>query len=313
MATFHCRTAFISDVHLGTPDCKAAYLLDFLRRLRCEKLYLVGDIIDLEALGRRSGWQAEHGAVVAELLAMARRGVEVIYIPGNHDAPLRGLHGQQIGGVRIVPDAVHEGADGRRYRVSHGDEFDPEQIGRRWMLWLGETMHRFICWGNRRMHGVRQRLELPYLPLSIIVKSHVGRALAYIRAFEQRVADDARARLRWPHMRPYPLRPGASDRRRAVPQRRRLGGALHRAGGGSHRRDGTDPLERAARLARPRQPRAGTALARRSTGAGAAGPPPPRPQRTASGGVTLSCASAGRRHTRTRAAASAGWSAPSAR
>ena len=194
MATFHCRTAFISDVHLGTPDCKAAYLLDFLRRLRCEKLYLVGDIIDLEALNRRSGWQAEHGAVVAELLAMARRGVEVTYIPGNHDAPLRGLHGQHIGGVRIVLDAVHEGADGRRYRVSHGDEFDPEQVGRRWMLWLGEAMHRFICWGNRRMHGVRRRLELPYLPLSIIVKSHVGRALAYIRAFEQRVADDARAR-----------------------------------------------------------------------------------------------------------------------
>lgn len=32
MATFHCRTAFISDVHMGTPDCKAAYLLHFLRR-----------------------------------------------------------------------------------------------------------------------------------------------------------------------------------------------------------------------------------------------------------------------------------------
>ena len=104
MATFHCRTAFISGVHLGTPDCKAAYLLDFLRRLRCEKLYLVGDIIDLEALGRRSGWQAEHGAVVAELLAMARHGVEVIYIPGNHDAPLRGLHGQQIGGALYLND-----------------------------------------------------------------------------------------------------------------------------------------------------------------------------------------------------------------
>ena len=32
MANFHCRSAFISDVHLGTPDCKARYLLDFLDR-----------------------------------------------------------------------------------------------------------------------------------------------------------------------------------------------------------------------------------------------------------------------------------------
>ena len=53
MSNFHCRSAFISDVHLGTPDCKASYLLDFLRKLRCEKLYLVGDIIDMEALTRR--------------------------------------------------------------------------------------------------------------------------------------------------------------------------------------------------------------------------------------------------------------------
>ncbi len=192
MKTFHCRSAFISDVHLGTPDCKADYLLDFLRQLRCEKLYLVGDIIDMEALTRRHWWHPQHSAVIAEVLALARRGVEVTYIPGNHDAPLRALQGQNFGGVRIALDAVHDGADGRRYRVSHGDEFDPEHVGRGWMLHLGDAMHRFICWGNRRVHAVRQRLELPYLPLSIIVKSHIGKALAYIRAYEERVASAAR-------------------------------------------------------------------------------------------------------------------------
>jgi UDP-2,3-diacylglucosamine pyrophosphatase LpxH len=199
MTSFHCRSAFISDVHLGTPDCKAAYLLDFLRRLRCEKLYLVGDIIDLEALSHRHWWHTAHSAVIAEVLALVRRGVEVVYIPGNHDAPMRGLRGQSIAGVRIELDAVHVGADGRRYRVSHGDEFDPCELhrsprGRRWMLLLGEAMHRLICWSNRQLHALRQRLELPYLPLSIILKSHVGRALAYIRAYEQRVAADARER-----------------------------------------------------------------------------------------------------------------------
>jgi len=194
MNTFHCRSVFISDVHLGTPDCKAAYLLDFLRQLRCEKLYLVGDIIDMEALAKRSWWHAEHSAVIAEIFALARRGVEVIYIPGNHDAPMRNLHGQNFGGVRITLDAVHVGADGRRYRVSHGDEFDPEHVGRRWMLQFGEAMHRFICWSNRRLHAMRQRLELPYLPLSIIIKSHIGKALAYIHAYEERVAADAHTR-----------------------------------------------------------------------------------------------------------------------
>jgi len=37
-------------------------------------------------------------------------------------------------------------------------------------------------------------MALPYLPLSIIVKSHIGKALAYIRAYEERVAADARER-----------------------------------------------------------------------------------------------------------------------
>ena len=194
MATFYCRSAFISDVHLGTPDCKAAYLLDFLRQLRCEKLYLVGDIVDLEALARRAWWHPDHGAVIAEVLAMARRGVEVTYIPGNHDASMRAFAGQNFAGVQVALDAVHEGIDGRRYHVSHGDEFDPEHIGRSWMLFVGEALHRFICWSNRRVHALRQRMALPYLPLSIIVKSHIGKALAYIRAYEQRVAGDARER-----------------------------------------------------------------------------------------------------------------------
>ncbi|TCV92322.1 UDP-2,3-diacylglucosamine pyrophosphatase LpxH [Luteibacter rhizovicinus] len=194
MAKLTCRTAFISDVHLGTPDCKADFLLDFLKHLDCEKLYLVGDIVDMEAMARRRGWQREHSAVVGHILDMAAHGVEVIYIPGNHDAPMRGMAGQMLAGIRVELDAVHEGADGRRYRVSHGDEFDPEHVGRTWMLYLGDALHRAICWANRRVHAVRRRMDLPYLPLSIIIKSHIGKALDYIHGYEERVARDARER-----------------------------------------------------------------------------------------------------------------------
>ena len=43
------RTVWISDTHLGTPGCNSELLLDFLKSIECETLYLVGDIID--------GWQ----------------------------------------------------------------------------------------------------------------------------------------------------------------------------------------------------------------------------------------------------------------
>jgi UDP-2,3-diacylglucosamine pyrophosphatase LpxH len=184
----HYRSVFISDVHLGTPDCRAEYLLDCLRQLRCETLYLVGDIIDLEALARRSYWPGSHAAVLGELFGLPARGTRVVYIPGNHDAPLRGLVGQTISGIEVKLHAEHTGADGRRYRISHGDEFDPEQVGKRWLLWVGEHGQRLLCWLNRGFNRVRRGLSLPYLPLTIIAKSRIAGALAYIRQYEQRVA-----------------------------------------------------------------------------------------------------------------------------
>lgn len=188
------RSVFISDVHLGTPDCRADYLLDFLRQLSCKTLYLVGDIIDLEALAKRSYWPASHAAVLGELFALPARGIRVVYIPGNHDAPLRGLCGQTLSGIEVKLHAEHVGGDGRRYRVSHGDEYDPEQVGRRWLLWVGEHGQRLICWLNRGVNRVRRGLSLPYLPLTIVLKTRIAGALSYIQGYERRVAAGA-ARL----------------------------------------------------------------------------------------------------------------------
>ncbi|MHB1897223.1 MAG: UDP-2,3-diacylglucosamine diphosphatase [Metallibacterium sp.] len=186
------RSVFISDVHLGLPDCKAAYLLDFLQRLDCAHLYLVGDIIDLQALARRPWWHPSHGAVLHAILALAARGTRITYIPGNHDAPLRALAGQTIAGIAIALDAVHVAADGRRYHVSHGDEHDPEQIGRAWQR-FGDFIQNFLCGVNRRFNRLRHWLKLPYLPLSLVLKSCAPQALAYIRAFETRVARTTQA------------------------------------------------------------------------------------------------------------------------
>ncbi|MFA7487060.1 MAG: UDP-2,3-diacylglucosamine diphosphatase [Lysobacteraceae bacterium] len=182
------RSIFISDVHLGTPDCRADYLLDFLRSTRCQQLYLVGDIVDIQAMAHRSRWPQAHRDVVSELFAIAARGTRVTYIPGNHDAPLRSLCGQFLGGIGIQLEAVHVGADGRRYRVSHGDEFDPERIGSSWLEWIGEYGHRGLCLLNRTVASLRRMARLPYLPLSIIAKTRLAGAMTYIDAYEQRVA-----------------------------------------------------------------------------------------------------------------------------
>ncbi|MBO9662109.1 MAG: UDP-2,3-diacylglucosamine diphosphatase [Dokdonella sp.] len=186
------RSVFISDVHLGLADCQAGYLLDFLRSAQCERLYLVGDIVDLENLEKQPYWRDEHGAVLAEIFAIAARGTKVTYIPGNHDAALRRFAGQRFGGVEIALNAVHVAADGRRYRVSHGDEFDGGHDAPAWLLKLGDALQGFICSASRRFNALRRRLGLDYLPLSIRIKQTIGRARRFIEDFERRVAEQAR-------------------------------------------------------------------------------------------------------------------------
>lgn len=193
MSTQHYRTIFISDVHLGLRDCQTGYLLDFLRSTRAEHVYLVGDIVDLENMLRKPFWHPDHGAVLSELLAIAARGARMTYIPGNHDAQLRRFAGQRFAGIDIALNAVHIAADGRRYKVSHGDEFDGEHSTPAWLVRIGNVMQRFISATNRYGNMLRRGLGLNYQPISIQVKERIGTARRFIEAFEARVAAHARA------------------------------------------------------------------------------------------------------------------------
>ena len=96
------RSIWISDVHLGTRGCKAEFLLDFLKNNESEYLYLVGDIIDCWRLRRAWYWHQSHNDVVQKLLRKARKGTKVIYVPGNHDEPLRDYTEMHFGGVEVV-------------------------------------------------------------------------------------------------------------------------------------------------------------------------------------------------------------------
>ena len=98
---YKVKTLWISDVHLGTKDCKAEYLLDLLSRLECETLFLVGDIIDLWAMQRRIYWPVSHNQVIRKILKLSKKGTKVIYIPGNHDYPARELAGEMFGKVEV--------------------------------------------------------------------------------------------------------------------------------------------------------------------------------------------------------------------
>jgi len=187
------RSVFISDVHLGTPDCRADYLLDFLDHCHCDRLYLVGDIIDLERMRRRTVWPRSHSQVIAAVQAKAAQGTEVIYIPGNHDAAMRGLAGQTLNGIQIRTEAVHATADGRRLLVRHGDELDGSTHYRASFQGLLDRGYNLLLAANRGIASLRSACGLPYWSLTMALKTILPAAQGYIRRFEAAAIASARA------------------------------------------------------------------------------------------------------------------------
>ncbi len=151
-----CAALFISDLHLGSNQCEARHLTAFLASVEPQELFLVGDIIDLEAmrfnahvderyltnlidgvmagdgealldgkaLRRRNLLRASHREVLRGLQKLHRSGTRITYIPGNHDAYVRRYSGHRAEGFVILREAIYHTPSGQRLLVRHGDEYD---------------------------------------------------------------------------------------------------------------------------------------------------------------------------------------------
>jgi UDP-2,3-diacylglucosamine pyrophosphatase LpxH len=188
------RAIWISDVHLGTPGCKAEFLLDFLRHHESDDLYLVGDIIDGWQLRKNWYWAQSHNDVVQKILRKARHGTRVTYIAGNHDEVVRHFLGISFGDIRIVDETTHRLLDGRELWIIHGDLFDGVMLRARWLAHLGDRLYSFVLMLNHHFNRLRHRMGLSYWSLSQYLKHKVKNAVGFITNFEQVVVDEARRR-----------------------------------------------------------------------------------------------------------------------
>jgi UDP-2,3-diacylglucosamine pyrophosphatase LpxH len=188
------RTLFLSDIHLGTPGCKAEFLLDFLKNNTAETIYLVGDIVDGWRLTRSWFWESLHNDVIRHFVALAQAGTRIVYIPGNHDEVLREYAGHNFAGIYVENEVIHQTADGRRFLILHGDQFDSVVRYAKWLAHLGDRAYHLALVLNNGLHRIRRRLGLPYWSLSAYLKHKVKNAVEYISNFEVAVAREARER-----------------------------------------------------------------------------------------------------------------------
>jgi UDP-2,3-diacylglucosamine pyrophosphatase LpxH len=187
----HYKTICISDTHLGTKDCKADLLNNFLKNHTCDNLFLIGDIIDGWKIQQNKWrWKQSHSNVIRRILGYAKRGSRVTYITGNHDEFLRPFVNQfSLGNIVVCNHAEYTDLDGRRLLLSHGDMFDGITRLGKWISFLGNNAYDFVLWINTKFNYIRHRLGFGYWSLSKFLKHKVKKAVGFIWKFENNLVD----------------------------------------------------------------------------------------------------------------------------
>lgn len=190
------RSIFLSDIHLGTKACQANRLLEFLKEYSAENIFLLGDIVDLWAMSRGGvHWTPAQNTVVQKLLRCARHGDKIFFIPGNHDEAIREYVGTSFGDVVVAHEIIHTAADGRRYLLLHGDEFDQVTRHHKWVAILGDKSYNILVSLNIYLSWLRRTFRRPgYWSLAGYAKRKIKTAINFIFNFEDSVIHHVRGR-----------------------------------------------------------------------------------------------------------------------
>ena len=116
-----CDTLIISDVHLGSEVSRAGDALDLLKNSTFRRLILLGDMFcDLNF--RRLKKQHWQFLSYIRKLSNPKRGVEVVWVEGNHDQGLSTLMSHLVGAP--VYQRYAWWYEGLRHVAVHGHQFD---------------------------------------------------------------------------------------------------------------------------------------------------------------------------------------------
>lgn len=183
------RSVFISDLHLGSKHCNATELLEFLSKVQTEKLYLVGDILDIWRLKKKWYWPKAHNQVLRKILKISEN-TEVVYVTGNHDEMFRSFPDIKIGRISVEHRCVHVGLDGKRYLVVHGDLFDNLMRTKtgRMIMHLGDLAYDSLIYINKIVNATRRLLRVQPWSLAKYLKRKAKLAANYIGDFQKEMA-----------------------------------------------------------------------------------------------------------------------------
>jgi UDP-2,3-diacylglucosamine pyrophosphatase LpxH len=158
----------ISDLHLGSENCRAWELVAFLEEIRAgvhraPKLILNGDVFDSIDFRRlkKSHWK------VLSLLRKLSDDMDIIWIVGNHDGSAEVI--SHLLGLQVVDEYILE-TGGGRVLFLHGHQFDKFI-----------TRHPVATWLADRVYRILQKLDRSHQ----IAKTAKRRSKVFLRCLEK--------------------------------------------------------------------------------------------------------------------------------
>lgn len=168
------KTLFISDLHLGNPNAQADKVLEIFKKYEFENLFIVGDFIDMTYMKRKKfNWNKDFSTVIQKVLRYSRKGVNVIYLVGNHDFYVRSLIEDgniQIGDILVCDEYIYTTKLGEKIYITHGDCFDGFVRVHPLIYWLGDTAYEFSILINKVYNYFRRLFGFEYWSLSAYLK-----------------------------------------------------------------------------------------------------------------------------------------------
>jgi UDP-2,3-diacylglucosamine pyrophosphatase LpxH len=145
-------TLILSDLHLGSEVSRAREATDLLSATSFRRLVLLGDIFSDLNFRRLT---SEHWKFLSRIrkLSNPKRGVEVVWVEGNHDQGLSKIMSHLVG-VPVYQRYVWDYA-GKRHVAVHGHQFDPFCAKNPFLARFGER----IFYELQKLDGSRKRFS----------------------------------------------------------------------------------------------------------------------------------------------------------
>lgn len=173
---------FVSDVHLGTNRCNTDKFIKFIKEIKTKKLILVGDILDIYCLEKYSTrWRKEHTECIHQLLNLSKKGVEIIYILGNHEGAIRRYCNFSHKNFLMCDEYTYKTKKGDKYICVHGDRYSEYSSG--------SWKQLFFNWGYELITPLSIWLERFFNFSLVYLLKNTIRGKNYINQYETDIAN----------------------------------------------------------------------------------------------------------------------------